>query len=360
MARFPLVALMAEVLSLISLQQQLFQYVHTLMWDIDDTVDSTVTFQAMDCLLHRGESGKWVRDWKYTQSAMYPIEDGVDGRSNSFENEGSPFRGEASWRWHDASGCDVIVTDKKSWCKVMSDLNISHVYLAGDSTMMDFSKSLKSMLFEGSPPNDTDTHFSKLPCGQYLSTTVLYHIQSDTNREPPFLTESGSGRKLVLFNIGAGIQRMDNFERNLTEFTEWIDEWRRPNDIIFFRSLVPARKLCTPCCDKAIVVSTKGDDIAPSASIHSERAECREIEQSLHQRRSFNEYARQLSAEYRIRYLNVYNSTILGSDDTLTSTDPCEDDFHSGRVEWWVHFLYSSLLDVSKLEEMATQRFSRR
>ena len=92
MARFPLVALMAEVLSLISLQQQLFQYVHTLMWDIDDTVDSTVTFQAMDCLLHRGESGKWVRDWKYTQSAMYPIEDGVDGRSNSFENEGSPFR----------------------------------------------------------------------------------------------------------------------------------------------------------------------------------------------------------------------------------------------------------------------------
>lgn len=335
MTKFRLAALMCEVLSLLSLQQQLFQFVHSTMWDMEEATDITVAAHAIDCLNHRGESGKWVRDWKYIR-----------------QREGASW--EASWRWHDDSGCDVVITDKAAWCKVMSDLNITHVYMVGDSTMVDFTKSLRSLLFEVGQPVEALGSPSNSPCGQLLSTSELYHIPSDINRVPPVVTEDGSGRKLVLFNIGADIQRMEEFEGNLTVFMEWIDEWRRPDDLIFFRSIVPARKVCTLSAREAGIVFPEGGKIRPSAH-YSENIRGEEIEHSVNLRQNFNEYARQLSAEYRIRYLNVYNSTILQRYDHHPSTYHCEDYFHSGRVDWWVHFLYSTLLDVRKVELQATQ-----
>jgi hypothetical protein len=242
----------------------------------------------------------------------------------------------------------------------MTDLNITHVYIAGDSNMMDFSKSLRSLISkpssEPSPPTTSTENLSKLSCGQALVTTELYQFPSDINLEPSFLNESDSGRRnLVLVNIGAGMQNLNDFKGNLTELMEWVDEWRGPRDIVFFPSIVSHRKTCAPNALPAEVTLTKADNTALLPN-ESEHVRSGAIDQSLDLREEFNEYARLLSSEYKVLYLNIYKSTILQHDGYPINTVHCEDYIQSENIDWWIHFLYSSLLDVRKVELQTYQR----
>lgn len=360
MARFPLAALLVEVFSLLSLQQQLLQYLHTVLGGAEDGLKDSIATHAVDCLIHRGESGKWVQDLEQEKRMLYEIDRGFGARSITRRGrQRGPFQRQTTWRWDDDSGCEVKIPDKISWCKIMSDLNISRLYMAGESDMVDFSKSLRSFLSEPSDSSEAIGNASKFSCGQSLVATELHQFPFDINCEPSFLNASDSGRNLVVVNIGANIQKMEDFKGNLTEVMEWIDEWRGPHDIIFFRSIVPNRKICAPRARLTEVTLTKGDEVAPFAT-DSERTQSGAIEQSSDLQEAFNEYARQLSAEYRVRYLNVYKSTVLQNDGHPTNAVHCEGSIHSEQIDWWIDFLYSSLLDVKSLELRTNQRLSAR
>ena len=246
MTKFRLFALVFEVLSLLSLQRQLLDYVHVQFWETNFQPNITAASEVAYCLDNRGESGQWVQDWDYEKHAQYPDEEVFEGLHQNEVNVNQD-EWESSWRWQENSGCDVQVMDIAGWCGLMRDLNISHIYTAGDSTMLDFSNALLQLLSKPSLRVGKIGDVSELPCGQLLSITEIYQIPSSgIDREPFFLTENDSGRNLVVLNIGAHAHDMEDFKRNLKELMGWVDEWRRPSDIIFYRSSVPGRKQSTP------------------------------------------------------------------------------------------------------------------
>lgn len=345
MARFRLFALVLEVLSLLSLQRQLLDYVHVNLWDINFQPNITAAAEVIYCIDNRGESGQWIQNWDYAKHAQYPEEEIFEGlqQSETYMNQGE---WESSWRWQENSGCDVQTIEITGWCGLMRDLNISHIYAAGDSTMVDFSDALRQLLWKPSFPARSMGDISELPCGQLLSITeITQHPLSDMDQEPSFLTDNDSGRNLVVLNIGAHFHGIEEFKRNLKELMEWIDEWRRPSDIIFFRSSVPGCKRSTFSQQQRKTNWTHNNQIDESQKNH-------EIEDSRTMLEKCNKYASQLVADNAIRYLNVYQSTIQRRDDYADSAKDCTHYLHPGPVDWWVHFLYSALLDIRKLEQL--------
>lgn len=345
MARSRLVGtLLLELLSLLSLQRQLFDYVHDNPWDPTALPTETAGTEALYCLEHRGQHGKWVQDWEYAK-----IEEGFAGMPQKSYPPSDGAQWETSWRWQEDSGCAVQLMDTSSWCEVMRDLNISRIYTAGDSTMLDFGEALRSLLSKPNLPTGSIGDEVELPCGQLHAHKTLYQLPWEL--EPSFLVDNYSGRNLVILNIGTHMHSMENFMGNFTELMKWVDEWRRPNDIIFYRSTLPGHKGCIPNVRTRKVNWTEGFRRTPFANYSEYKATETTTDYERKLLESYNDYAKCFLADNWIRYLNVFNSTILRSDGHFGCARDGPHYFHPGPVGWWVHFLYSALLDVRKLEQ---------
>jgi hypothetical protein len=130
----------------------------------------------------------------------------------------------------------------------MRDLDVSHhLYVRGFDDGGTLATRFSSCFGKPSFPVRKIGDVSELPCGRLLSITEISQFSSSgVDQEPSFRTDNDSGRNLVVLNIGAHIHGIEDFNRNMKELIGWIDEWRRPSDIIFYRSSVPGCKHSTP------------------------------------------------------------------------------------------------------------------
>ena len=337
MTKVRILAILLELVSMLNLLQQAFQFGNPI------NIEQSSGFFAnniTNCLQTRGRIGKWVYDCTMQQMNT------LSPRCLFQEEEEKRSFLTSRLRWQDESGCHVSIMDETSWCKLVSNLNVSRVYIAGDSTMMDFSQSLRSVLSPSTLLDEKDVPPWKLHCGQLLSTTEFNLFPTVFPPEPSFLTSHNSGRNLILINFGATNHSLQYFQGNMTDLMEWVEEWRRPNDIVIFRSLIPPPKRCSSHVRDTEVDTTNAfrkDKFANNSEFRNDG----EAHDFLDRLEAFNEYAVQLSAEYRVHFLNVYNSTASWQD----NTNGCNQTFHPACSDWWVHFLYSMLLDIWRLEQ---------
>lgn len=90
------------------------------------------------CLHERGHDGWWVQDWDYASTAQYgnmPVTNKSEvfrAHRNFVPTEEQPYRWATSWRWVDET-CPVQLVALEGFCRVCNDLNISLVYVLGDS-----------------------------------------------------------------------------------------------------------------------------------------------------------------------------------------------------------------------------------
>jgi hypothetical protein len=203
--------------------------------------------------------------------------------------------------------------------------------------MKEFTSSLGSKLLH---PNDVPNNMGieepiEIPCRHGHNCTTLQHIPWNIAWEPPFLVNSQAGRNLAVITVNSKLRSVAAFRRNLHELLSWVDEWRRPNDIIFFLSTLPRTKC-----------STAGQRLKKSPQdtrMYSTEPLTYDSQSTLVE--SFNEYARDVLAGEQIMYLDIFNSTMLwrNSRHTENATPDCDPD----PLDWWIHFLYSALLDMN-------------
>lgn len=310
MTRFRLLALLFELISMVSLQQKLFALVNEI--GLPPIQNETAVSEALYCLANRGTNGRWVRN---------------------HEDQSADDAWTARWRWREDSGCFVSTGEtQQDWCTLMNDLNITRVLTAGDSTMRSFAKSFRTSLLDNSTAVELATSSSleedsELPCGLQHKHIELSRYPLHLDREPSLLSDDESGRILVVVSLGVPTKRVLDFHANLVNLLEWIDEWRQPNDLIFYRSSVPA--------------STSSRASGPY--IATKNSETSRVE-------SYNEHANGFLPELKIWYLNVFNSALLPPSEVNFGTS-----YPSGIFDVWVHMMYSSLLDVRTLEEQPSR-----
>jgi hypothetical protein len=339
------------------------------------------------CLALRGSNGRWVQDWQYTNRSKYPNHGSYTtwhiADQNFTSTPEQPFRLATSWRWEDAK-CPVMEVSLKGFCQSCYDLGITRVLIVGDSLSIQFAQSLQSLL--GFPPigrragfNGRFTPFS-MPCQMKhssfeitfllsrispLSDLIALSKESNTTAPTPQrrFVESNPNRTAIVANTGSWLHSMEDYKQGFDSLISWIDSFDQSKIFAFYRETIPGHLGCIPAGEKEEV--SNFDWINPvQVEPYANYRDYLNNTTALELRRNngtvdynwglfedYNVYSRskladRLPTKVKFHWLNVYNSTILRRDGHVGFGD-CLHYYMPGPTDWWAHFFYSALLDLS-------------
>lgn len=322
---------------------------------------------AIDSL--RGQEGEWVQDWEYARRHAY-IEHvqfhdwGILPNMPNYTTETALLRNSTSWKWVDANS-PVTEISLDGFCKVCSHLEITRIFIIGDSLSRGFRRSLEALL--GFTHTGATTHGAlygqmvnkeyEIPCEQsaYNFSGVKIALEK-INRldELKVLTASGTPRFIatntnktaIVFNTGDHMKFFEEYKEGFDALVSWLDSWDVDHSklIAFFRSTVPGHPDCNPREElfeegnggMGTFELLKADRTKPYAN-YSDFLKSAEAKIQLQMKMKnatwtwydfkhangtverYNSYAKEVfderpSNKLQVHWLNVYNSTILRRD----------------------------------------------
>lgn len=100
--------------------------------------------------LLRGQEGKWVQDWEYARRNAYIDhvqlhEWGITPGMSNYTVETALLLNSTSWNWVDTNSPVTEIT-LDGFCKVCYELDITRLFIIGDSLSRGFRKSLEALL----------------------------------------------------------------------------------------------------------------------------------------------------------------------------------------------------------------------
>jgi hypothetical protein len=336
--------------------------------DTKNATDAQVDRSSF-CLEKRGWSGQWVQDWNYAKMAQINLtlnnNDPVPIKELAAEQLfqptlDNPYRWATSWRWQDDT-CPFQLATRSKFCQVLDKLDIGRIWIGGDSMNSLFTWSILAMMQEF---NLTEFNLKRSQMAGFegsidcngRSIPIYYAVSYSRFRlslmKPEFIKEN-QRRTLILINIGLHLNIFAKFQRNFGQALDFLDSLNRTQDIIFWRTANPGHKDCMPRQDGY----KWGKDVlvAPFESY----SEYKKTETDLYwwdMMEVYNEYAQSIIKQRnanrtgaRIRWFNIFNFTVLRRDGHVGGKD-CLHYLVPGPIDWWVHMLYSNLLDLATVE----------
>jgi hypothetical protein len=357
---------------------------------------------AVDCLKVRGTHGHWYEDKTYAARVEHPAYYSTGFRAAKYRRQKNKkevpeesFLGQTMWAWNETRyhQCQLQWLDLDLFCNTMQSLNLTRVFLVGDSLMGAQFQSLLSLVglyphdyIAQGPRKPPNTDIMTCPSGfnitlkyvrenlapNLLPTDLTGDMQEkkmmfghevngcvDGRQVPPKggVTEDGrcpwhldyessSARTLLILNQGAHFHSRESFQRNIDLFFPILDGINRPNDLVFFRATVPGHKDCF----------TGGFGIHPIDNYTHYMELFNSTMYDWHLFDSYNQYvkqkieARQLRKEPNavpVHYLNVFNLTVLRPDGHIAADDCLHYD-NPGPIDWWNHLLFTNLISFTK------------
>lgn len=387
----------------------------------EETSANISSNDAIDCTKVRGVYGEWIVDDNYARQVQYIPLDGFrqqqwiqkQQKATSRKkktvviNNVTEFLPQTRYAWKETRypQCQPQIFTKSGFCSVLQRLDITNVYMVGDSMMRAQWMSLVGMLgFRKKdkvtsymqviscpsgytftltrdrsrlasippPPNDANVTvridtwgFDSIqvipeygqvgisqcpvePASQRIKLPASKRKYKSNNGACPWIDEYSSleGRTLLILNQGAAYHATKTFELMFDTVLEALDNTTKRNDIAFFRSVSAGHGDCFN--------HSRYQDKAPLSSFdeYLELAETTKYSWNLF--RHYNAYVesrlKQHKTGYPLRYLNIFNISALRNDGHTAANDCLHYEMPS-VVDWWNHLLYSNLLDIASKEE---------
>jgi hypothetical protein len=357
----------------------------------------------LECLNVLGRNGTWVQDWDFAQRyGQYKLPRAVGmgpfvkrTRGKFKPSADAPFPWETSWKWVDHNSinqdtCQVDYTmDADKMCSVLGQLGVDRIFFLGDSLSESQYTSFLNSMGRDRLVNYTDhvketprinsrectllckdkgfsvrTKSTKVGGGYPFAHSKIRINMTLSSKSREFLTSSPQ-RMLAILNIGAHYHEIKHFEEDLDTLFGWFDEFERPDDLIFFRSTPSGHKNCVPQIPRQFNftsgIRTKPlqaySNFKPDKTFDWNKFES----YNMHTRNKLVDRRREretrlstnISAAADIRFLDVYNMTVLRHDGHTGGRD-CLHYVEPGPIDWWNHLLYSHLQAIAAVEKSAS------
>lgn len=352
----------------------------------------------------RGTSGKWVKDWNFAKRAGYIHANSITewGISN-LTLETALKRNATAWKWIDDNS-PVTEISLDGFCKVCHHLDITRLFIVGDSLSRGFRFSLEALL--GIPPaysnrNKLFEYITQeqmlIPCSQsanFSGVTVAFQgikkleqVKALVASETPEFISTNPNNTAIIFNIGVHMKNFEEYKEGFDLMMAWFNSWKvdRSKLHAFFRESIPGHPNCTPGSqldsNKRFQI-LKSDTTEPFKTYTDYIETTQENMQAQIQMKNqtswhwydfkyangtieqCNAYSKEVlfdstrskltrDDELQFHWLNVYNSTILRRDGHEGFGD-CLHYVLPGPPDWWVHFFYSALLDLAGYQHIAS------
>jgi hypothetical protein len=353
----------------------------------------------------RGVYGKWVQDYEYAAQVQYIPILGFRQRQwhrkhmRKFANK--TFLPQTTYAWKETKypQCQMQVMTKDGFCSILKTLNITNVYMAGDSMMHEMWMSFigllglekdvevgntmkcpgnftfrlffdRTVLASIPPPPINSTvnidqwgqdsikvvpsygqvAISQCPVQPSLERAHIKRMRNykhiTNNGACPWVKEYESleGRTLLVVNQGAAYHARETFNRMFDRVVEALDNVTKRNDIAFFRATSPAHHDC---------FNDSRYPKAPLANFDEYVSIAETSRYSWNLFRFYNEYAENRLKErerrkdvFPLRFMNIFNMTALRHDGHKAATD-CLHYELPAAVDWWNHMLFTNLLDIA-------------
>jgi hypothetical protein len=149
-------------------------------------------------------------------------------------------------------------------------------------------------------------------------------------------------------NVGVHCHSHQVFKESLKDLLGWMSEL--PSTVLpFFRASSPGHKGCKPRGRWTKYDWSKGTQVFPLENY----TEWKKTDNGMHDWNlieDYNQFAQDYIADHHrdIHYINIFNSTVLRRDGHMGGND-CLHYWTPGPVDWWAHFLYSTLIDLATI-----------
>ena len=401
----PVKVLVATFLACACLQQ--YKDLNKALVNLTDIINEK-EIVPVDCMKVRGEYGEWVQDYEYAAQVQYTPLLGFRQRQwdrkhkQKFAN--NEFLPQTTYAWNETKypQCQIQVMTKNGFCSILNALNITNVYMAGDSMMHEMWMSfigilgLEKDVEEGNtmrcpgnftfrlffdrtilasippPPTNSSVNIDKwgqdsikvvpdygqvaisqcplLPSMERtgVNTPRLYKYVTN-NGACPWVKEYESlqGRTLLVVNAGAAYHATETFNLMFDTVVEALDNVTKRADLAFFRSTSPAHH---DCFNNSLYQTAPLSHFDEYVNI----AETSHYSWNLF--KFYNEYAQNRLTQregrkdlFPLRYLNIFNMTALRHDGHKAAND-CLHYELPAVVDWWNHMLFTSLSDIAAQE----------
>jgi hypothetical protein len=231
------------------------------------------------CEQLRGRLGQWKFDPEYGKVAQYvtPLK-----RFETFPDfvptEAVPFRLPTMYKWVD-NLCPVDLVTKKGFCEVMKYMNLTRIYLVGDTLQLQMAMSLWKLLGHDDEPvaRPKDKPFEPwmrfnweraIECdGHQIDLQYTRNDLMDDNADETYKSEKSGevfncgvseycmpwlksyvdytkGGTLLLANAGSHLHDVDSFPVVLRTFLSTMDANHRESDLVMLRTTVPGHEKC--------------------------------------------------------------------------------------------------------------------
>ncbi len=355
----------------------------------------------------RGQEGQWVQDREFAlqHSFLERVQAASFGLNDT--DEAALFADFTLWRWVDANS-PVTTISRNGFCQVCYHLDVTRVFIIGDSLSRQFRLALEALLGYVHRQRRSDQLYEQIvnrefhiPCSDIEGTpphfngvTIFFHRINHIDHTkalistptPPFV-ESNPNNTVIVFNTGAHMKTFAEYKQGFDNLFAWVQSFNVTSHsklIPFFRETLPGHPSCGPFKFQSEIVSAKekleilqADKTEPYKDYDSYFHSTQEMMKRELSRgnqtdwawfdfkhangtvEQYNAYSKDIidhvsNNKLQVHWLNVYNSTILRRDGHAlfqkTGWD-CLHYLHPGPVEWWVHLFYSALLDLAGLEE---------
>jgi len=347
-----------------------------------NNVDKAIT-NANDtpnkCIEVRGTNGYWFQDDEFSKETFYHFE----FRSNLWfvlneKKSSAVYPGTFNWKdtslGRDDKHCQIRPVNKSSFCDTMRKHQIRRILFVGDSMTIsqfsslagllgynllrgverlpeliecdDFSVKMK-YIYENIGPNLRFTNITHKagPEIPYCIAPTKKNMYPDHSSEycPWHLLYNKTNEKtLLVLNQGPHFHSLQIFAESFDKFVQLFNSIAHPGDIVVFRSTVPGHYDCW---------AERNSEISPLNMTHDKflaRYGTNIYDWNLFD--AYNSYAKKrlhdLTPSVTSHYLNVYNMTVLRSDQHKERTD-CLHYFHPGPVDFWNHLLFTNLADMA-------------
>jgi hypothetical protein len=338
----------------------------------DTAIASTTTDHS--CIKTLGKNGTWVQDWNFSQEygqystpLVVPHGPFIQRTHAKFQpSTDAPFSWPSSWTWHDYSeNCQVDYTaSAKEWCHVLQSLHVTRILYFGDSLQQAMGKALLNQL--GSqhvcvlPKPSSTTNLYELYCGDDFHVDVLLAKEGGGhgNRSSPqrldfvfsnethdFVTSNAHGSTLLVMNIGAHYHTLQEYKEDLDILLQTIDNFKRRNDTVFFRTTVPGHKGCQPNNPRRFNW-TRGVRTVPLKRFQDYTLTTQYAWNLFFEYNTFTKDKILQQEQTTVRLLDVVNMTILRQDGHVGGAD-CLHYVSPGPIDWWNHLLYTLLKELA-------------